>query len=135
MTKQNEPQADAIALDCYSACFHFEPTQSVWSDSDVEDFVELMLTGGCDLIKDVSSVSTLAQSKVRNIGEKSGSPIDKVAWLVAKKLTCRVCGNVDFATQGTRRVHETECKKLKAANDKRERMERVNARIHARYAE
>ena len=119
-----------------SACFHFEPADTEWSARDIADFVELMLTGGVgESSKQKKEITTLAQSKIRNIGEKSGTPIDRVAMLVARKLTCRICGKLDFCVQSDRGKHETQCKKEQQRLEREKRNAAVDAKIFARSLE
>lgn len=114
--------------------FHFEPLEREWTIDDEDDFISLMLTGSIlPRASKEKEISTLAQSKVWKIGEKSMEPIDRVAMLVARKFTCRFCGELDFATKMNRRVHETQCKKIMHEREKAERRERANAKIRMRY--
>lgn len=115
--------------------FNFDPPLSEWSDVDAEQFVELMLTGKISIGKSGAKKekSTLAQSKIRKLGEKCATPIDRVALLVARKLTCRVCGDVDFSTQCERGKHETQCRKLKKSLLRAEAKARCDARIWSKY--
>ena len=123
---------EEVSSDSYKVCFHFDPPESEWSKQDVDDFVTLMLTGDCQGTTK-KPISTLAQSKVRKIGEKDGRPIDRLAWLVAKKLTCRICGKLDFSTQMNRRVHETQCRGLARERARRERRERADSKIFKKH--
>ena len=121
--------------------FHFEPCESHWTDDDVREFSELMILGGVDLGKHFDQkprrkkreLSTLAQSKVRTIGERSYQPIDRVALLVARKLTCRICGKLDFSNKTSRSAHEFACKKAKAETDRIERNKRANRKLEIRW--
>lgn len=111
--------------------FHFEPTATEWTDKEVEAFSNLMLSGGADLQKPITS--TLAQTKIRKLGEGSYTPIDMVAQLVAAKLTCRICGKVDFSRKSSRQAHETICKKAKAALERVERNKAADRKLELKW--
>lgn len=118
--------------------FHFEPTAIEWTEKEVMDFSNLMLSGGARLDKldkplNKPITSTLAQSKVRKIGELSYTPIDRVAQLVAAKLTCRICGKVDFARKISRQAHETVCKKQQAELARIERNNKANRKLEIKW--
>ena len=111
--------------------FHFEPTETEWTDAEVDAFTNLMLSGGVDLHKPITS--TLAQTKIRKLGEGSYAPIDRVAQLVAAKLTCRICGKVDFSRKHARQSHETACKKAKAEQDRIDRNKRADRKLELKW--